>query len=179
MSILKVKLVKLLLKAAVFGFIVIVGGGIYESVNIYPAMLNGPPRSLILFQGNHAISLPTFWIISHSFSEIILIVLLVLLWKRDVETRKVLMKAFLLHMFLRFITLLYFAPAIISIIEIPYAEVVDPEINKRLILWITLSVIRVPASVLVAYWILQSYLIFLLKNNPLSEVRKDYLPPFL
>ncbi|MCB0464435.1 MAG: hypothetical protein KDC78_01995 [Aequorivita sp.] len=121
-------------------FCSVIGGAIYEHLNIVPQWVKAPPASLAMFQGDYGAHLEVFWINIHPITLLLFAITLILFWK---SARRInILLPFALYAIVLGITSIYFVPELMEILGTPYAKSIDESLVERAHLWETLSHIR-------------------------------------
>lgn len=121
-------------------FAIIIGGAVYEHLNVVPQWSAAPPLSLSMFQGQYSLKPELFWMIIHPVNLALFSLTLILHWKSP--RRKNLLIVLISYMIILIVTSIYFVPELISITTTPFAETVDANLVTRASLWETLSIVR-------------------------------------
>ena len=121
-------------------FTIMIGGAVYEHLNVVPRWSAAPPVSLSMFQGEYGLNPALFWMIIHPVNLLLFILTTVLYWKT--ERRKNMVVVFATYIAILVITNIYFVPELISIISTPFSQSVDAALTQRASLWETLSLVR-------------------------------------
>lgn len=129
-------------------FTIMIGGAVYEHLNVVPKWSEAPPASLSMFQGKYGLNPELFWMIIHPINFVLFIIALILNWRSD--RRKYILVPLVTYAVIIVITAIFFVPELISITGSPYAETIDPTLTKRASLWETLSIVRLCVLVILA-----------------------------
>lgn len=121
-------------------FATIIGGAVYEHMNVVPQWAAAPPVSLSMFQGDYGLQAEVFWKAIHPVNLLLFIVTLALHWRT--ARKKNLLVVIGVYVLILAITAIYFVPELISITTTAYASTVNAELTKRAALWETLSLVR-------------------------------------
>ena len=121
-------------------FTVILGAAIYEHISVWPNAFAAAPRSLTMFQGEYGLNSAPFWMTIHPVSMLLLITSLAFHWKT--ERRKYVLITLSGYALILISTFIYFVPTLMSIVKMPYADVVNGEVTSLGQLWVTLSLVR-------------------------------------
>ena len=129
-------------------FSIIIGGAVYEHLNIVPTWAAAPPVSLGMFQGEYGLKPELFWKMIHPINILLFVVTLIFNWK---SARRINLGLVLtVYILILVVTAIYFVPELISIISTPFSATQDPELIRRASLWETLSIIRLFLLVILA-----------------------------
>jgi hypothetical protein len=121
-------------------FAVVIGGAIYEHLNVVPTWAAAAPASLSMFQGEYGLNPELFWMLIHPINLLLFILTLTLHWR---TTRKKNIAIVLIsYVAILAITAVYFVPELLSIIKTEYSATVDAELTARAKLWEVLSIVR-------------------------------------
>ncbi|RYG45296.1 MAG: hypothetical protein EOO01_18050 [Chitinophagaceae bacterium] len=121
-------------------FAVVIGGAVYEHLNVVPTWSAAPPFSLAMFQGEYGLKPELFWMLIHPVNLLLFVVTLIFHW-RSARRRNI----FIVlgsYLAVLVITSIYFVPELIAITSTSFAETVDGNLVERASLWETLSLIR-------------------------------------
>lgn len=139
----------LLYSATCIAFIIIIGGAVYEHLNVVPTWSAAPPMSLSMFQGEYALKPELFWMLIHPANLLLFILSLILHWKS--ARRKTILIVMLSYMGILAITAVYFVPELVSIISTPFAAVTDAALTQRASQWEMLSLVRLGVLIVLAF----------------------------
>ncbi|MEO6455600.1 MAG: hypothetical protein ABIN97_16080 [Ginsengibacter sp.] len=128
------------LSLACLGFIIILGAGIYEQINIHSKWITAPPRSLYMFQGSQGIDISVFWKIIHPIVLLFFILALITNWRTT--KRKSILIALSGYIVILICTAIYFVPELIKLTAYPYSNTVLPDLQRRASLWSDLNIAR-------------------------------------
>lgn len=129
-------------------FAIVIGGAVYEHLNVVPTWAAAPPTSLSMFQGEYGLKPELFWMIIHPVNLLLFIVTLVMHWRST--RRKNLLIVLSAYVAILIITSIYFVPELISIITTAYSPTPDAELTRRAKLWEILSIIRLVVLVVLS-----------------------------
>ena len=132
-------------------FTTMIGGAVYEHLNMVPTWSAAPPLSLSMFQGEYGLKPETFWMLIHPVNIALFAITLLLHWRTT--RRTVVLSVFSLYVVVLLITGLYFVPELISIMTTPFSPTTDPGLTQRASLWETLSLVRLGALLLMAVFL--------------------------
>jgi hypothetical protein len=138
-------LANIFLFALTISFLILLGGGNYETINVTHRVASAPPKSLAMFQGPYGFFPIFFWIIFHPLTELLFVLALIFNWKVSRYRRKLLLIAFGGTIIIRVVTMLYFAPETGVIASAPFSDTVDPELLLRTQVWERLNYVRLAA----------------------------------
>lgn len=134
----------LLLLVIALNFIII-GAGLWETVNVVPVLTEAPPASFKILQEPYGLHYVHFWIIMHSVFEVLFLITVALYWKNR-PMRNKLGLVFLLHMLVRISTFTYFAPVMLEVFDTPAADVIEPELYATMKQWQFFNYMRMGAE---------------------------------
>lgn len=129
-------------------FIIVIGGGVYEHLNMVPTWSAAPPVSLSMFQGQYGLNPELFWMLIHPVNLVLFTISLIMHWKTD--RRKNVLIVFGGYVLILAITAIYFVPELLSITTTDFATTPDADLTRRASLWETLSLVRLTALVSMA-----------------------------
>lgn len=121
-------------------FTIMIGGAVYEHMNVVPKWSAAPPVSLSMFQGEYGLKPDLFWMMIHPVNLVLFIVSLVL--NRRNAASKNLWICFITYIAILAITAVYFVPELLSITSTAYSETVDAGLTQRAKTWEILSLVR-------------------------------------
>lgn len=124
-------------------YTMMLGGGIYEQLNITHKIASAPPHSFAMMQGPYGFHPIRFWVIFRPVTILLFLITLALLWKSDARKRVV--SAFAIDVLITLATYGYFAPETGALTEVPFAETIDTALQQRAQRWETLNWARVAA----------------------------------
>ncbi len=130
-------------------FSVIIGAAIYEHIALWPAAFSEPPKSLSVFQGPYRLNAGAFWQSVHPVTLLLFVITLILNWRAS--RRKNVLIALVGYVFILIATFIYFVPELLELTGMPYSDTVDPSLQDRGSLWITLSLVRGGILIILAF----------------------------
>ena len=129
-------------------FSAIIGAAFYEHMAVWPAAFSEPPRSLTMFQGLYKLNAAIFWTSIHPVTLLLMVITLIFTWKT--ARRKNLLITMTGYVIVLLATFSYFVPELLDLISSPYQDTVDPSLQSRGSLWITLSLLRAGVLIVLA-----------------------------
>jgi hypothetical protein len=138
----------LLYSITCLAFAIIIGGAVYEHLNVVPKWAAAPPVSLSMFQGEYGLKPELFWMIIHPVNMLLFILTLVLHWKSG--RRKNIAVVLMSYIIILVVTFIYFVPELINIITTAHSQMQDAELTRRAALWEALSIVRLCILVILA-----------------------------
>ncbi|MCW3074965.1 MAG: hypothetical protein JWP69_2034 [Flaviaesturariibacter sp.] len=129
-------------------FAIIIGGAVYEHLNIVPTWAAAPPVSLRMFQGEHGLKPELFWMIIHPVNLLLFVLTLALHWRSP--RRKNILIVLGSYVLILAVTAIYFVPELISITTTPVSPTPDPALTERAAAWEALSIVRLGVLVVLA-----------------------------
>lgn len=142
----------LLLQLAILSYIVVIGGATYEHLAVVPQWTAAPPASLAMFQGPYGLQAQNFWIPIHPITLLLMAAALVANWRSP--RRRTIAWSMAGYVLVLVITFVHFVPELIALTGMPYAEVVDADLQARAQQWETLSLVRLAFLNIVATFFL-------------------------
>jgi hypothetical protein len=121
-------------------FSIMIGGAVYEHINVVPKWAAAPPVSLSMFQGEYGLKPGLFWMIIHPVNLLLFILTLILHWRS--ARRKNILIVLSAYVVILIVTSLFFVPELISITTTAWSTQVDSELTSRAKLWEILSLVR-------------------------------------
>lgn len=79
------------LLALAFFYLIMLGGGNYEQINVTHVVASAPPKSFAMMQGSYGFNPVKFWVIFRPLTILLFIVALVFNWKISEQRRKLLL----------------------------------------------------------------------------------------
>lgn len=138
----------LLYSISCLAFAIIIGGAVYEHLNVVPQWAAAPPASLAMFQGEYGLKPELFWMIIHPVTILLFVVTLILHWRS--ARRKNLLIVGSAYVVILIITSVFFVPELISITSAAYSPTPDAELTRRAKLWEILSLVRLAVLVILS-----------------------------
>lgn len=133
-------------------YLVMLGGGTYEHLNVTTKVLSSPPDSLAILHGPFALNPVKFWATFRPLTILLFIGSLALHWKTPV--RKLLLIAFIVDCLITLSTFMYFAPETIIIASADPNGSIMPEVLNRMKMWENLNWLRLLAFYFVSVLLL-------------------------
>ncbi|RYY23476.1 MAG: hypothetical protein EOO04_14250 [Chitinophagaceae bacterium] len=131
---------ELLYAITCLAFCTIIGGAVYEHINIVPVWSAAPPISLSMFQGEYGMKQEYFWKFIHPVNLLLFIVTLIVHWRST--RRKTILAVLGGYLTILIITSIYFVPELIQITTTAFSKTADNHLTSRASLWETLSLVR-------------------------------------
>jgi hypothetical protein len=144
-------------------YLIMLGGGNYEHMNITPVITSSPPQSLHMLQGPYGFNPVRFWVTFRPLTIILFIASLILYWKQPGVGKKLLLIAFSIDILITLSTALYFAPET-GVITSASTDLSLETIKERALLWKNLNSVR-----LGAFYIVGTLLLIALNTMPRSR----------
>lgn len=129
-------------------FATIIGGAVYEHLNVVPQWTAGPPASLSMFQGKYGLKPELFWMIIHPVNLLLFALTLAVHWRSG--RRKNLVIVLASYILILVVTAVFFVPELISITTASFSQTPDPGLTRRAALWEALSIARLAVLVVLA-----------------------------
>ena len=133
-------------------FLVILGGGVFEHLCIWPYALSALPASLSMFQGDSGLNTQAFWPRIHPVTLLFFVTSLILFWRS--ERRKYLLASFVLYVLVLIWTFVFFVPELLDLLGTEYSSVVNEDLVARAARWETLSRFRLFMVLVIGYLLL-------------------------
>ena len=130
----------ILYSVSCLAFIIVIGGAVYEHLNMVPTWSAAPPASLSMFQGKYGVDPELFWKLIHPINLVLFIITLIVHWRSP--RKKHILTVFITYAAILLITFVYFVPELLSITQTAFSETVDADLTRRASLWETLSIAR-------------------------------------
>lgn len=108
-------------------YIILLGGGNYEQLNVTNLVCSAPPKSLYILQGPYGFKPMFFWVIFRPITILLFVFSLVVNWKYSLIRRNIILGAFLLDVIITIATFTYFAPQTAVIAGAQY----DPSLTDQ------------------------------------------------
>jgi hypothetical protein len=129
-------------------FCIIIGGAVYEHVNVVPVWSAAPPVSLSMFQGKYGLKPELFWMMIHPVNLLLFVLTLIFHWKS--QRRKNILIVMSSYVLILVVTSIYFVPELIRITTTTYGHSADAGLTARASLWEILSTVRLSILVILA-----------------------------
>jgi len=156
----RIRLSNLTIIALTLSFLILLGGGNYEAINVTHKVASAPPQSLSMLQGPYGFFPIKFWIIFHPLTELLFVVALIFNWRVSIFRRRMLLFCFAGTILIRVVTMLYFAPETGVIASASFSDTVDLALTKRAQRWEQLNYLR-----LAGYYAIGIALLFAVNRN--------------
>lgn len=151
----RIKLANIFVFALTLFYIIMLGGGNYEQLNVTHKIISDLPKSLSMMQGSYGFNPVKFWVIFRPITILLFIVSLIFNWSISRERKNLLIISFLIDIATTVATFLYFAPETGVIASIPIGDSpADPTLVARAQLWESLNFIRLGAFYVVSILLL-------------------------
>jgi hypothetical protein len=134
-------------------YLIMLGGGNYEHMNVTPVITSSPPQSLQMLQGPYGFNPVRFWATFRPLTILLFIASLILYWKRPGISKRLLIIAFSIDILITLSTFLYFAPEA-GVIVNQSASISLNSITERAQLWKHLNSVRLGAFYIVSIMLL-------------------------
>jgi hypothetical protein len=129
-------------------FCIMIGGAVYEHLNMVPTWSAAPPASLSMFQGKYGLKPELFWMLIHPVNLFFFVLNLIFHWKS--ARRKSLLIVSIGYVLILAITAAYFVPKLLSITTTAFSDNFDTVLMKRAAVWETLSLVRLSVLIVLA-----------------------------
>ena len=146
-------------------FAVIIGGAVYEHLNVVPQWAAAPPASLTMFQGPYGLKPELFWMLIHPINLVLFAAALIMHWKSP--RKKPLLLVLSVYITILVITSIYFVPELLHITQSAVSPTPDAELTRRAGLWETLSLVRLGILVIL------SIILFTGMAKPAAAINKE------
>jgi hypothetical protein len=161
------RLANITLFALVLSYIIMLGGGTYEHLNVTPVITSAPPKSLSMLQGPYGFTPVKFWGTFRPITILFFILSLIFNWRISRTRRKLLIISFIVDIAVTISTFTYFAPEAGVIARAPFnSTLIDSALLERAQLWKHLNLIR-----LMAFYLTSVMLLFTLNTNVVEKSR--------
>jgi hypothetical protein len=146
-------------------YIIMLGGGNYEHLNVTPIITSAPPKSLSMLQGPFGFNPIKFWVTFRPLTILLFITAIILNWKISSRRRQLLIASFIVDVAVTIATFTYFAPEAGVIATAPFDSTrIDTKLFERAQLWKELNLIR-----LMAFYLVGIMLLFVVNKNIVKE----------
>ena len=129
-------------------FAIVIGGAVYEHLNVVPVWAAAPPVSLSMFQGPHGLKPELFWMVIHPVTLLLFVLTLAFHWRS--ARKKHIVIVLLSYVLILAITSVYFVPELISILQTAVASTADAALTERAGRWEGLSLVRLGVLVVLS-----------------------------
>lgn len=142
-------------------YIIMLGGGNYEHLNVTPVITSAPPKSLSMLQGPYGFNPVKFWATFRPLTILFFILAIIFNWKISNTRRKLLIISFIVDVAVTIATFTYFAPEAGVIASTTFDSTsIDTSLQERAQLWKDLNLVR-----LMAFYLVGIMLLFTLNKN--------------
>jgi hypothetical protein len=145
-------------------FAIIIGGAVYEHLNVVPQWAAAPPASLSMFQGKYGLKPALFWIIIHPVTLGLFALTLIVHWHSP--RRKNLLIVLTTYLAILLVTAFYFVPELVAITTTAYTQTTDVVLTQRAAAWEILSLLRLVVLVGLSLFLFTG----LTKGNPILKM---------
>lgn len=140
------RLANAFLFALTLSYLILLGGGNYEQLNITSTITSAPPQSLAMLQGPYGFTPFRFWVTFRPVTMVLFLLALAFNWKKSASRRKLILIALGIDVLVTLATYLYFAPETGAITSVPFDTTsTDFTLQARAQLWKNLNWIRLLA----------------------------------
>jgi uncharacterized membrane protein len=129
-------------------FCTIIGGAVYEHINVVPVWAAAPPVSLSMFQGQYGMKQEYFWKFIHPVNLLLFIVTLAVHWRSP--RKKSILTVLGGYVVILGITSIYFVPELIQITTTAFSNATDTSLTSRAALWEILSLVRLAVLIVLS-----------------------------
>ncbi|MFN8342794.1 MAG: hypothetical protein U0V64_14115 [Cyclobacteriaceae bacterium] len=154
MHTLATRIANVFLFALAFCYLIELGGGNYEHINVTRIVSLEPPRTMAMLQGPFGFTPRYFWMLFHPLTTLFFVLALAFNWKAVPARRRLLVAAFTIHVLVSIATFAYFAPETGKIAAVPFSDTVDAAAQALARRWANLNLVRLLAYYLAAGCIL-------------------------
>jgi hypothetical protein len=127
-------------------YIIMLGGGNYEQLNVTAMVTSAPPKSLYMLQGEYGFNPIKFWILFRPLTILLFLLALAANWRYSFARRRLLLIAFAIDIATTVATYTYFAPQTEVILSAGYGtDLVDDILFQKAELWKNLNWVRLGA----------------------------------
>ena len=136
--------------ALIISYFVVVGADVYGQMVVARAVLEAPPRSFLMLQGEHVLDSKGFWQIVTTIPLILFVLSIVANWKT--RRRGLLLTAFFAFFVINALSFPFVFGEYLDIVSVGYKDMIDPELLERAAAWQRLALVR--CAVVVAVGVL-------------------------
>jgi hypothetical protein len=124
-------------------YLIMLGGGNYEHLNVTTTVASAPPKSFAMMQGPYGFNPVKFWATFRPVTILLFIIAIITNWNFSSSRRKLILCAFALDVAVILSTFLYFAPATEIFIKATFNEnAIDNTLFQSAQQWKNLNIIR-------------------------------------
>lgn len=136
-------------------YIIMLGGGNYEQLNVTTLVASAPPKSFAMMQGPYGFNPVKFWVTFRPLTILLFVLTLVSNWNYSPVRRKLILLSFVIDIAVIVATFSYFAPETEIFVSAPYSEnQVDAALLERARFWENMNIIRLGAIYLSSLFLL-------------------------
>ena len=137
-SIVDVRAVSLI--ALIISYFVVVGADLYGQIVVAWTVLEVPPSSFLMLQGEHALDSKRFWQVVTTIPLILFVLSIIANWKTP--RRALLLTAFVAFFVINALSFPFVFGEYLDIVSAEYRNVTDPELLRRGAAWKRLALVR-------------------------------------
>lgn len=127
-------------------FLIMLGGGNYEHMNVTTTVASAPPKSFAMMQGPYGFNPVKFWATFRPITILLFIVALITNWNFALQRRKLILSSFVLDVAVITATILYFAPETEIFFKASFNEnSIDNALLQSVQQWKNLNMVRLGA----------------------------------
>ena len=123
-------------------YVILLGGGNYEHLNVTMVAASAPPKSLAMLQGQYGFTPKYFWMVFRPITEVLFLLAIAFNWKTTSSRKRLLLTAFGIDVLLTVVTFTYFAPETGVIAKAAFTDTVDPVLQGIARRWQNLNFLR-------------------------------------
>ncbi len=124
----------------IVSYFIVVGADIFGQAAISWTVLDEPPRSLSMFQGDYVYDSSTFWKVATTAPLVLFFLALLANWKNS--RRRFIAVSFAAYVVINIVSFAYVFPEYLDIVSSTYSNTVDPVLQKRGQSWEILAFVR-------------------------------------
>jgi len=133
--------------ALIISYFVVVGADLYGQIVVAGAVLEAPPRSFEMLQGEHALDSKRFWQIITTIPLVLFVLSIAANWKT--RRRGLLLIAFIAFFIINALSFPFVFGEYLDIVSAGYRDVIDPDLLARGVAWRRLALVRCAVAVAV------------------------------
>lgn len=127
-------------------YLIMLGGGNYEHMNVTTTVASAPPKSFAMLQGPYGFNPVKFWVTFRPITILLFITTIITNWNFSPSRRKLLLIAFAIDIAVILATFLYFAPETEIFVKASFNEnTIDNTLLQSAQQWKNLNILRLGA----------------------------------
>ena len=126
--------------ALIISYFIVVGADLYGQIVVAWTVLEAPPSSFLMLQGEHVLDSKRFWQVVTTIPLVLFVLSIVANW--NTRRRGLLLTAFVAFLIINALSFPFVFGEYLEIVSAEYRDVTDPELSSRGAAWKRLAIIR-------------------------------------